>query len=140
MYRVLLDCGSDGDLAFVHKGVKESVPCKKRIAPQKWCTSNGTFVTYKVGNNLEFIFPEFSESRTVTISPDIFELPKMSPQPAFNLIIGIETMTKLGMVLNFDDKMIMIDQQMLPMRAFESISNFRLLQNLSLCEKQLIGL
>ena len=40
-----------------------------------------------------------------------------------HLIIGIETMTKLGMVLNFDDMMIMIDQQKLPMRTFESISN-----------------
>ena len=75
VYRVLLDSGSDGDLAFVRKGMKESVPCKKHIAPQKWHTSSGTFVTNKVGHNLEFIFPEFSESRMVTISPDIFELP-----------------------------------------------------------------
>ena len=74
----------------------------------------------------------------VTISPDIFKLPKMSLQPAFDLIIGNETTTKLGMELNFDDKTITIDQQTLPMRMFESISNlkqlkasFRLLQNLS---------
>ena len=103
--------------------MKESAPYMKCIAPQRWRTSNGTFVTDKVGDNLEFIFPEISESRTVTISPDIFELPKMSPQPAFDLIIGIETMTKLGMVLNIDDKTITIDQQTLPMRTFESISN-----------------
>ena len=105
----MLDSGSDGDLAFVRKGMKKSVPCKKHIAPQRWRTSNGTFVTDKVGHNLEFIFPEFSESRMVTISPDIFELPKTSPQPAFDLIIGIETMTKLGVILNFDDKTITID-------------------------------
>ena len=104
VYRVLLDSGSNGDLAFICKGMKESVPHKNRIAPQRWRTSSGTFITDKVGDNLEFIFPEFSESRMVTISPDIFELPKTSPQPAFDLIIGIETMTKLGMVLNFDDK------------------------------------
>ena len=65
----------------------------------------------------------------VTISPDIFELPKTSPQPAFDLIIGIETMTKLGVVLNFDDKMITIDQQTLPMRTFESISNLKQLRS-----------
>ena len=46
--------------------------------------SNGTFVTDKMGDNLEFIFPELSESRMVTISPDIFELPKTSPQPAYD--------------------------------------------------------
>ena len=83
----------------------------------------------KVGSNLELIFPEFSESRMVTISPDIYEPPKMSLQPAFDLIIGIETMTKLGVVLNFDDKMITIDQQMLPMRTFESISNLKQLRS-----------
>ena len=59
----------------------------------------------------------------VTISPDIFELPKMSPQPAHDLIIGIETMTKLGVGLNFDDTTIMIDQPKLHKRTFESISN-----------------
>ena len=118
VYRVLLDSGSDEDLAFVCKGMKESVPCKKCIAPQRWRTSSGTFVTDKVSDNLEFIFPEFSESRTVTISPDIFELPKTSSQPAFDLIIGIEAITKLGVVLNFDDMKITIDQQKLPMQAF----------------------
>ena len=93
----------------------------------------------KVGDNLEFIFSEFSESWMETTSPDIFELPKMSLQPAYDLIIGIETMTKLGVVLHFNDNTIIIDQQNLPMRSFESISN-PILQNLSLCEKQLIGL
>ena len=109
--------------------MKESIPNKKHIAPQRWCTSNSTFVTDKVGDNLELIFPEFSESRTVTISPDIFELPKMSPQPVYDLIIDIDTMTKLCMVLNFDDLMITIDQQKLPMRTFESISNPKQLQS-----------
>ena len=32
-------------------------------------------------------------------------------------------MSKLGMILNFDEKTITIDQQTLPMRTFESISN-----------------
>ena len=90
--------------------------------------SNGTFVMDRVGDNLEFIFPECSEPRTVTI-PDIFELLKTSPQPAFDLIIGIETMTKLGMVLNFDDKMITIEEQTLPMRRFESIINLKHLRS-----------
>ena len=108
VYCVLLDSGSDGDLAFVCRGMKESIPYKKRIAPQRWCMSNGTFVTDKVGDNLEFILPKFSESIMVTIDPDIFELIKMSPQPEYYLIIGLKTMTKLGMVLNFDDNVITI--------------------------------
>ena len=91
--------------------------------------SNGTFVTDKMGDNLDCMFPEFSESKMLSISPDIFELPKMSPQPAYDLIIGVETMTKLGMVLNFNDKMITIDQQTLPMRTFESISYLKQLRS-----------
>ena len=87
MYHVLLDSRSDGDLAFVCRGVKESVPYKKHIAPQRWHTSNGTFATDKVGDNLDFIFPEFSESRMVTICLDIFELPKMTLQPVYDRII-----------------------------------------------------
>ena len=35
VYRVLLDSGSDGDLAFIRKGMKESVPHKNHIAPQR---------------------------------------------------------------------------------------------------------
>ena len=38
-------------------------------------------------------------------------------------------MTKLGVVLNFDDKMVTIDQQKLPMRTFESISNAKQLKS-----------
>ena len=106
----------------IHTIQKPYSPSKVAYVKQHLCLD-------KVGDNLEFIFPEFSESRMVTISPDIFELPKTSLQPAFDLIIGIETMTKLGVVLNFDDKMITMDQQTLPMRTFESISNLKQLRS-----------
>ena len=42
---VLLDSRSNGDLAFVQRCMKESILCKKNIAPQRWNMSNGTFVT-----------------------------------------------------------------------------------------------
>ena len=34
VWRVLLDSGSDGDLLFVQKGLKENVPFKERFRPQ----------------------------------------------------------------------------------------------------------
>ena len=40
--RVLLDSGSDGDLLFLYDRDKLT-PTKRRISPQKWRTSNGTF-------------------------------------------------------------------------------------------------
>jgi hypothetical protein len=47
--RVLLDTGSSGNLLFTRKGSQKYIPCVKRAAPQLWGTSNGTFLTKKVG-------------------------------------------------------------------------------------------
>ena len=58
LWRVLLDSGSDGDLLFVHRESNKHIPCKERIAPQKWRTSNGTFKTTKVGV-FELILPVY---------------------------------------------------------------------------------
>ena len=47
--RVLLDTGSRGDLLFVRKGSQKYIPTMKRVVPQSWGTSNGTFKMNKVG-------------------------------------------------------------------------------------------
>ncbi len=48
--RVLLDSGSSGDLLFMKKESCKHISIVKRVVPQSWCTSNGTFVTNKVEN------------------------------------------------------------------------------------------
>jgi hypothetical protein len=48
--RVLLDSGSSGNLLFMKKGSSKCISVVKRVVPQLWGTSNGTFVTNKVGN------------------------------------------------------------------------------------------
>jgi hypothetical protein len=48
--RVLLDSGSSGDLIFMKKGSSKCMSVVKRVVPQSWSTSNGTFVTGRVGN------------------------------------------------------------------------------------------
>jgi hypothetical protein len=123
-YRVLLDSGSDGDIIFVRKDTKDNVPFKKRYSPQKWRTSNGTFVTNKVGDDLDFCFPEFSESRTIKVKPDIFELEKSNDPPAYDMILGLETLVKLGVILDFNTKSITIDSQTLPMRSMHSLKDY----------------
>ncbi len=55
--RVLLDSGSSGDLLFMKKGNSKRISVVKRVVPQSWKTSNGTFVTDKVGN-IEISFVE----------------------------------------------------------------------------------
>ncbi len=68
--RVLLDSGSSGDLLFMKKGSSKHISVVKRVVPQSWGTSNGTFVTDKVGD-IEISFVEYSASKKVHLQPDI---------------------------------------------------------------------
>ena len=122
-YRILFDSGSDGDILFARKRVGEYVPAKLRMAPQKWRTSCGVFETSKVGEDLEFLFPEFSETRTYRVSPDIFELPASADKPTYDLIIGVKTMQKWNTVLNIDQELININHQTLTIQDFESLGD-----------------
>jgi hypothetical protein len=55
--------------------------------PQSWGTSNGTFVTDKVGD-IEISFVEYSASKTVCYPPDIVEYSLGDQAPMYDLIIG----------------------------------------------------
>jgi hypothetical protein len=70
--RVLLDSGSSGDLLFMKKGSSKCISVVKRVVPQSWGTSNGTFVTDRVGD-IEISFVEYSASKKVHLQPDIVE-------------------------------------------------------------------
>jgi hypothetical protein len=48
--RILLDSGSSGNLLFMKKGSSKCISMVKRVVPQSWSTSNGTFITNKVGH------------------------------------------------------------------------------------------
>ncbi len=65
--RVLLDSGSSGDLLFMKKGSSKHISVVKRVVPESWGTSNGTFVTDKVGD-IEISFVEYSASKKCTPS------------------------------------------------------------------------
>ncbi len=70
--RVLLDSGSSGDLFFTKKGSSKRISVVKQVVPQLWGTSNGTFVTDKVGD-IKISFVEYSDSKKVRLQPDIVE-------------------------------------------------------------------
>ncbi len=70
--RVLLDSGSSGDLLFMKKGSSKCIFVVKQVVPQSWGTSNGTFVTDKVGD-IEISFVEYLASKKVRFQPDIVE-------------------------------------------------------------------
>jgi hypothetical protein len=94
----------------------------KRVVPQSWGTSNGTFIPDKVGD-IEISFVEYSASKKVRLQPDIVEYSPGDQAPMYDLIIGKQTMHNLGVKLDFQEKTITIDEILLPMR---NIANLQL--------------
>jgi hypothetical protein len=120
--RVLLDSGSSGHLLFMKKGSSKRIFVVKRVVPQSWGTSNGTFITDKVGN-IEISFVDYSASKKVRLQPDIVEYSPGDQAPMYDLIIGKQTMHNLGVKLDFQEKTITIDEILLPMK---NIANLQL--------------
>ena len=120
-WRVLLDSGSDGDLIFQNKQVNPSLAQEtyRRCKPQVWRTTYGKFCTDKQAS-LDITIPEYSRSKRFHIEPDVVEYSD-DQMPYFDLILGVNTMERLGIILNFKDKTITVDQITLPMRHWSSI-------------------
>jgi hypothetical protein len=111
---VLLDSGSDGNLVFVDKDKPMLLPSLKRLVPQSWNTSNGMFQTKRKAE-IKLNFFEYSDSKRYLAAPDIVEYDKIN-KPRYDIILGVKTMKKYGIILDFKDKMITIDEVKLPMQ------------------------
>jgi hypothetical protein len=111
---VLLDSGSDGDLVFVDKDKPMLLPSSNRLVPQSWNTSNGMFQTKRKAE-IELNFFEYSNSKRYLAEPNIAEFDRNN-EPQYDLILGVKTMKKFGIILDFKDKMITVDQSKLPMQ------------------------
>jgi hypothetical protein len=97
------------------KGSCKRISIVKRVVPQSWGTSNGTFVTNKV-DNIDISFVEYSASKKVCLQLDIVEYSLEGQVPMYDLMIGKQTMHDLGVKLDFQEKTITIDKILLPMR------------------------
>jgi hypothetical protein len=113
LVQVLLDSGSDSDLVFVDKDKPMLLPSSKRLVPQSWNTLNGRFQT-KQKAEIELNFFEYSNSKRYLAEPDIVKNDKIN-KLQYDLILGVKTMKKYGIILDFKDKMITIDEAKLPM-------------------------
>ncbi len=60
-------------------------------------------------------FFEYSNSKRYLAEPDIVEYNKNN-KSQYGLIVGVKTMKKYGIILDFKDKMITVDEVKLPMR------------------------
>jgi hypothetical protein len=97
------------------KGSSKHISIVKRVVPQSWGTSNGTFITDRVGD-IEISFVEYLASKKVRLQPDIVEYGLGDQAPIYDLIIGKQTMHKLGVKLDYPEKTITIDKILLTMR------------------------
>jgi hypothetical protein len=89
------------------------LPSFKRKATQSWNTLNGMFqTTRKAGIELNFF--EYSNSKRYIAEPDIVEYNKIN-KPQYELILGVKTTKKHGIILDFKDKMITVDEVKLRM-------------------------
>ncbi len=87
----------------------------KRVVPQSWGTSNGTFVTDRV-SDINISFVEYSASKKVRLQPNIVEYSSGYQAPMYDLIIGKQTMHNLRVKFDFQEKTITIDKILLPIR------------------------
>jgi hypothetical protein len=94
----------------------------KRVVPQSWGISNGTFITDMVGN-IEISFVEYSASKKVCLQPVIVEYSTGDQALMYDLILFKQTMHDLGVKLDFQEKTITIDEILLSMR---NITNLQL--------------
>jgi hypothetical protein len=126
--RVLLDSGSNGDLIFVSKDKPMLLPYSKRLVPQPWNTLNGIFQTWHKAW-VELNIFEYSDSKRFYVEPDVVEHDKDN-KPQYDLIPGTVTMKEFGIILNFRDKMITIDETILPMRNINNLQGSSILRGL----------
>ncbi len=78
---------------------------------------------------VELNFFEYSDSKKFYVEPDVVEYDKDS-KLQYDLIFGMETMKELGIILNFRDKMITIDEIILPMKNINNMQGSSILQAL----------
>jgi hypothetical protein len=92
----------------------------KQVVPQSWGTSNGTFVTDRVGD-IEISFVEYLASKKVRLQPDIVESIPGDQVPMYDHIIGKQTMHNLEVKLDFQERTITIDKILLHMRNIATL-------------------
>ncbi len=80
---------------------------------------------------MEMNFFEYSDSKRYLAAPDIVEYDKIN-KPRYDIILGVKTMNKYGIILDFKDKMITVDEVKLPMQNINYLQGSSTLRALRL--------
>ncbi len=78
---------------------------------------------------MELNYFKYSDSKRFHLEPDVVEYNKDS-KPQYDLILGTVTMKEFGIILNFRDKMITIDEIIFPMRNINNLQGSSILRAL----------
>ncbi len=125
--RILLDSGSDGDIAFLTRSDFLKYEAGKRNYPCTWTTSNGKFHTNDVAK-MDLLFPEFSQSKIFSCSADV-KIVSVNDEPTYDLIIGIETLGRWQALLDFSERVITLDGLQCPMKSDDELMDKNMLYN-----------
>jgi hypothetical protein len=104
------------------KGSSKRISVVKQVVLQLWSTSNGIFVTDRVGD-IEILFVDYSASKKVCLQPDIVEYSPGDQAQMYDLIIGKQTIHNLGVKLDFQERTITIDKILLHMRNIANLQH-----------------
>ncbi len=121
----LLDSISDGDLIFVTKDKPILLPYSKRLVPQSWYTLNGIFQMWCKAR-VELNFFKYSDSKRYHVEPDVVKYDKNN-RLQYDLILDTVSMKEFSIILNFRDKIITIDEVILPMRNINNLQGSSML-------------
>lgn len=125
--RILLDSGSDGDIAFLTRSDFLKYVAVQRSYPSTWNTSNGVFQTSDVAK-MDLLFPEFSQSRIFSCTADV-KIISVNENPTYDLIIGIETLGRWRSLLDFCDRVVTLDGLQAPMKSNDELMDRQSLYN-----------
>ncbi len=76
---------------------------------------------------MELNFFDYSDSKRYHVEPDVVKYDKNN-RPQYDLILGTVSMKEFGIILSFREKMIAIDEIILPMRNINNLQGFSMLQ------------
>ena len=76
---------------------------------------------------VDLIFFEYSDSKRYHVEPGVVEYEKNN-RPQYDLILGTVSMKEFGIILNFRDKMITIDEVILSMRNINNLQGSSILR------------
>ena len=75
---------------------------------------------------MQMKFPEFSRNKKFSMQPEIVTLDNNAPNSVFDIIIGVDALRKVGVILNFAQETITIDNREITMRPLGACSSIKM--------------